>query len=395
MQVFKAMMKVTRRWLPSALVYIIVFVVISIFASSSSTKENKFEVTKLDICVFDRDDTPESHALIELIGKNNNLKHLEDDKDVIIDALYYGRVDYALIINEGYAEKLGNGETADLFGSYHIDESFSIVYINQFLEQYTSSVKAYLAMGKPLSEAVASAENVLTQESEVDMFRGNDEGNEHFSVAFSSYFLFMPYILISAVFVVICQVLVVMNRKDLRFRTNCSCIKNTSYSMQLCLGSVAFVMTVWLFLMVVGAFLNKEMYSGRAWLAVLNSFIFSLVVAAIAVLVSCFEPKQNVLNLITQVIGLGMCFLCGVFIPASMLGDNVIAISRFLPAYWYVKANSMIAETEPYSFDSVMQCYMIQLSFAAAMVVLALLVRRVKYSGAAISTSVKKIAANS
>ena len=89
-----------------------------------------------------------------------------------------------------------------------------------------------------------------------------------------------------------------------------------------------------------------------------------------------------------------MCFTCGVFIPTNLLGDNVLAVARFLPVYWYIKANSMIAETEPYSLNGVLQCYGILLAFAAAFVVFTLLVRRVKYSGAAIGTPVKKIAAS-
>jgi ABC-2 type transport system permease protein len=40
--------------------------------------------------------------------------------------------------------------------------------------------------------------------------------------------------------------------------------------------------------------------------------------------------------------------------------------------------------------DEVVECYLIQIGFAAAMVIITLLVRKVKYSGAAISTAVKK-----
>ena len=135
-------MKIMRKRLPSAMIYIIVFVVISILVTNASTKDNKFEVTKLDICVFDEDDTPESRALTEFIGKTNDIDEIENDRDAIIDALYYKRVNYALIINKGYAEKLAAGDTADLFGSYHIDENYSVVYIGQFLDEYTTSVKA-------------------------------------------------------------------------------------------------------------------------------------------------------------------------------------------------------------------------------------------------------------
>lgn len=392
MQVFKAMLKVTRKRLPSAMIYIIVFVVISIMVTNASTKDNKFEVTKLDICVFDEDDTPESRALIDFIGKSNNLKTIENDRDVIIDSLYYGRVDYALIINKGYAEKLSAGETDDLFGSYHMDENFSVVYMGQFLDEYTTSVKAYLTMGRSLDEAISSTEEALSQNVEVDMLRVDKGGNSHYSVDFAGYFQYMPYILIAAVFIVVCQVLVTMSKKDIRYRTNCSCIKNSKYTFQLFFGSGLFVLAVWMLLIVIGAILNKEMYTGRAWYAVINSFIFSVVVTAISVFASSFEPSENVLNLITQVLSIGMSFLCGIFIPMEILSDGVLAVSRFLPAFWYVKANNMIADIEPFSQSSVIQCFLIEAGFAVMLIILTLLVRKVKYSSAAIGISVKKIA---
>ncbi|MCR5600723.1 MAG: ABC transporter permease [Ruminococcus sp.] len=392
MQVFKAMFKVTKKRLPSVLAYMLVFLFISFVHARSATKDNKFEANRLKICVFDEDDTPESHALIDFIGKSNNLKTIENDRDVIIDSLYYGRVDYALIINKGYAKKLSAGETDDLFGSYHMDENYSVVYMGQLLDEYTTSVKAYITMGKTIDEAISSAEEALSQHTEVSMLRLDKGGDSHYSVDFAQYFEFMVYILISAVMIVVCQVLVTMNRKDIRFRTNCSCIKESKYTFQLFFGSCLFVLAMWLVLMIFGIILNKEMYAGRAWYAVLNSLIFAAVTATIAVFVASFEPKENVLNLITQVLGLGMCFICGVFVPISVLGEGVLAVARFMPAYWYVKANNMIAETEPYSLSGVLQCYAIQTLFAVAMIVLSVLVRKVKYSSAAIGTSVKKIA---
>ncbi|MBR0511100.1 MAG: ABC transporter permease [Ruminococcus sp.] len=394
MQVFKAMLKVMRKRLPSAMIYIIVFVVISIIVTNASTKDNKFEVTKLDICVFDEDDTPESRALIEFIGKSNDIDEIENDRDTIIDSLYYKRVNYALIIKKGYAERLAAGDTADLFGSYHIDENYSVVYMGQLLNEYTTSVKAYLTMGRTLDEAISSAEEALSQNTEVDMLRVDKGGSSHFSVDFAGYFQYMPYILIAAVFIVVCQVLVTMNNKDIRYRTNCSCIAPSKYTFQMFMGSAVFVLAVWLLLIVIGAILNKEMYTGRAWYAVLNSFIFSVVVTAISVFISSFEPKENVLNLITQVLSIGMSFLCGIFIPMEVLSDRVLAVARFLPAYWYVRANNMIADIEPFNRSSVIQCLLIEAGLAVMLILLTLLVRKLKYSGSAIVTTAKKVAVN-
>ncbi|MBO4523420.1 MAG: ABC transporter permease, partial [Ruminococcus sp.] len=212
MQVFKAMFKITKKRLPSALAYIIIFIVISVIAASTSNKDNKFEITKLKICIFDEDGTPESRDLSEFIGKTNDIVEIENDRDVIIDSLYYKRADYALIINEGYAEKLRAGDIANVFGSYCLDESFSTVYMGQFLDEYTNSVKAYLSMGMSVDEALRCTEKALSQETDVSMLRADKGGNVHYSVDFAAYFQYMPYILISAVFIIVCQVLVTMNR---------------------------------------------------------------------------------------------------------------------------------------------------------------------------------------
>ena len=392
MQVFKAMLKVMKKRLPSAMIYVVVFIVVSVIVSSAATKDNSFEASRLRICIFDEDNTQESHALAEFIGKRNDIVEIENDRDAIIDALYYQWANYALIINKGYAEKIAAGDTSDLFGSYCLDERFSTVYMGQLLNEYVASVKAYTTMGRTVTEAVSCTEEVLAQNAEVSMLRADNGGDSHFSVDFAAYFQYMPYILISVIISVVSMVLVIMNRKDVRYRTNCSSMRNSSYTFQLFLGSFLFVFVIWLLLIIVGAVLNEEMYTGRAWLAVLNSFILSMVIAALAVLISSFEPKDNLLSLITQVAGLGMSFFCGVFIPLEVLSDKVAAAARFLPVYWYIRANNMIAETEAYSFRGVMQCYMIQIAFAAALVLITLLVRRVRYSGAAISTTVRKAA---
>ena len=394
MQVFKTMMKVIKKRLPAAMIYIIVFIAVSVMVSSAATKDNRFEASRLRICIFDEDDTPESRALAEFIGKSNDIVEIENNRDAVIDALYYQWAQYTLIINKGYSEKIAAGETSDLFGSYCIDASFSTVYMGQLLDEYAASVKAYLTMGKSIDEAISCTEAALSQQAEVDMLRVDKAGNSHFSVDFAGYFQYMPYILISVIISVVTMVLVTMNKKDVRYRTNCSCMKNSSYTMQLFAGSFLFVFAIWLLLMIVGVILNEEMYTGRAWLAVLNSFIFSVVIAAIAVLIASFEPKDNIISLLTQLVGLGMCFFCGVFIPMEVLSDGVLSAARFLPAFWYIRANNMIADIQPFSMSGIIQCYAIQLGFAAAVIILTVLVRRLRYSGAAITTGVKKAAAN-
>ena len=192
----------------------------------------------------------------------------------------------------------------------------------------------------------------------------------------------MPYILISVLMHSLCPVLLAMNRKDIRFRTNCSSVKPNAYMVQIFAGSTFFIIGIWTIFIIAGLFMYGGLYQGKAWLAVLNSFLFALVSAAITIFISSFEPSQNFINLMTQVIGLGMSFLCGIFVPQSLLGDGVLAAARFLPAYWYVRANDMLAGKEVYDGTQFAAFLAIEAAFAVVLALLTLLIRRLKYSGA-------------
>ena len=83
MQVFKAFNKIMISRIPIAMIWIIIFLVISIITANNSNDYTEFTDTKLDICIFDEDNTPESKALKEFLGNKHNLISLENDKDNI------------------------------------------------------------------------------------------------------------------------------------------------------------------------------------------------------------------------------------------------------------------------------------------------------------------------
>ncbi len=64
-----------------------------------------------------------------------------------------------------------------------------------------------------------------------------------------------------------------------------------------------------------------------------------------------------------------MSFLCGVFVPQSVMSESVLAVGRFLPAYWYIRANDAIAALSTSQSVNLRPIYgsmLIQLGFAAA-----------------------------
>lgn len=374
-------MKILQKRLGVAMIWVVVFLFISVIVSNTAEDNNAFADTKLDVCVFDEDGTEASKALAEFIGTKHNIITLNNNKDDILDALYYETADYVLTIKEGYAEKLAAGDTEGLFSNYHVHDSYSSMLMGNLLDEYAKTASAYIAAGQDMETAVSNTEKAMSKEVEVrnENFGDSKKGSE--SREFYFYFQYLPYVLISVMVVGLCPVLIKLNDKEIKNRTNCSCITVRSQTAQIFLGSVIFVIAVWLVFMVAGAFIRGGMYSGRMWLDVLNSFVFVIISAGIAILISAFAPSDTGLNVVANILGLGMSFLCGVFVPQYMLDDGVLSAARFLPAYWYIKANDMLsgASGEVFSNSLFFEYIGIEAVFAVVIFAVTIVVMKVKH----------------
>ena len=376
MQVFKAYIKVMLKHLPTAIIYLVVFVGIAVamtFAGLGS-EVSVFKEQQLKLCVFDEDNTAASNALAEYLSQKDEIVAIENDDTALTDALYYKTIDYAVTINKGFEEKLISGETDELFTGrgLHGDVNESLALSR--LDGYVSAVRAYMAAGYDLENALSKAQTALADGSEVELVA---KESEKAAMGLEPYFRYLTYILLCIMLSILCPVIVILCRSDIRSRAQCSGIKTSSYFLQIFLGGAVFVIAVWLILVAVGVALYADSFSGRAAVAVANSFVFALVAASWAIFISCFAPGGSAVNVMTQIISLANSFLCGVFVPMSLLSDGVLKVARFLPGYWYVKLNDMLLGSSRSVKASQAAMYMlIEAAFAVVPLLLAILVRR-------------------
>ncbi len=376
MQVFKLFFKIAKtKWL-ATLIFLGIFLLILNFTDVGGGAQS-FSTSKMSLTVYDHDNTDASKRLYEHLKKNNEIVEIEDDKDKLIDALYITSTNYVIDIKEGYAERLAKGETDGLFTTRYLHDSYTNKLADSTLDDYVGTVKAYLAGGMELDKALDAAEEALDIKTDVTMETFSDDSPAAKSASFFNY---MPYALLSIIVSVLCPVLIAMNKKEVGFRTKCSSIKLSSVSAQTVAASGIFVAIIWVFLMILGVGKNGGMFTGNMWYAVLNSVAFTLVCVAVALLFSELGIDDNAQAFATQVLGLGMAFLCGMFVPQEMLSSGVLAAARFLPAYWYVRANDMVCgmSTETFKLSTVLTCIGIQLLFAAAIFAVSLIVKRQK-----------------
>ena len=374
MQVFKLFMRILKKKLPIAMIYLVVFMALCVgFSMNSGNDGTTFEESKVSVVITDNDNTPESKALCDYIASRQKIVH---PKIPIKDALFYNQISFVLTINEGYADKLAKGETEGMFTQEYVHESFGAAYMTSMLDEYVKCVRAAMVSGEDTLTAADSAAKAMDTSTEVTMITV-DTGNVTGIMSGHGFFRYLPYVMISVMMMSLSPVLIAINSKEVRFRTNCSSMSTTSYAAQLMGGSVVYVMGVWVIFMILGAVLEGG-FSGHGWQQVFNSAVFAIVAALASALVSLLLNSAQQISVVSNVVGLGMSFVCGVFVPQSMISSNVLAVGRFLPMYWYIKANDMLTGAELYNSGEYIQCIGIEAGFAAALAVITLLVFRIK-----------------
>ena len=386
MQVFKAFLKILKSRFGSAIIYIVLFFVVGLLMTRTEATESAWEKIKLKLAVEDLDNTPESRALTEILGIGNVVIPPLASEDDVTDALYYTTLDYAVTIPAGFAERLSAGETEGLLETYHIHESYATANVQMLIGKFVSTFGAYRELGMNSADASQAAVRTLSEETPVTMLqKEKEESNPNTMLLI--FFRYMPYILLCVILNMLCPALTVMNKKDIRVRTDCSGIRPSSYTLQLFVASALYIGAVWFTFVAVGGAINGVMYAGRLWLVVLNSLLFALFAGVLALFISEFSPSETVVNLMTQLCSLGMCFLCGVFVDQALLGNGVLKVAQFLPAYWYVRLVRMVNGDIPFTAGETALALGIQVGFIAVLIMLTILVRRARYTGPARKTA--------
>ena len=374
-------MKIAKRKLPIVLMYVWIFIVLLIMFTAYGPQDTSFEEKSLGVCVIDEDNTDASRAVTEYISKSHKLVELENDKDVIIDSLYYTRVDYVLVIKEGYAEKIADGQTDNLFENYQLPDSYAGVYLENDIDLYIRTLNSYIAAGNDAENAAALTAEALDYKIDVTIETFSDEADgATMNQGTYFYFRYLVYILLSVLITMLSGILITILRKEVRDRSNCSGTPSFSQTMQIIAGCIVLVLILWVVFMIIAMIYKGGILSGNELYAVLNSFVFTLIATAIAILVAALVSNNSVINLVSNIVSLGMSFLCGVFVDQNLLGGTVMRIAKFLPAYWYVRANDIIAGKSEIAFDAgeVMSCIGIQAIFAVALFAVVILVFRTK-----------------
>lgn len=381
MTVFKGFLILVKRNISMLFLYMAIFMTICIMFQLMTKGEgmNQFQEERLDIAVIDRDGGKLAESLREYLGEKHNLVDIEDDKEVIQENLFYRNVYYVATIPEDFEQRYF--EKGERLKTTKVPGTVSAFYIDRQIDTFLNDVRVLKSAGFSTEEAAEEAIRIGKQDTEVTMIDKNGYGGNMAPYAYM--FQFLPYLFLAVLCYIIGFVMIAYRKKDVRRRILCSCASLRKQNGGLVAGYLVVGLAVWCICMLMPVVLYGREFLQDSNLPyyLLNSFMMILVSLAISFIVGVLVENETVVNAVVNVISLGMCFTCGVFVSMSVLSNGVRLTAHFLPVYWYETVNEIIGNNSQFTAAqsaAVWKGIGIQLLFAAVFLSVGLVASKYK-----------------
>lgn len=177
MQVCKTFARVAKKNLPNTFIYFVVFMVILIAmsANASATNGKQFQVSSVNLCIFDEDQSTASAALSDYLSSLHHIVSLNSsDRDTLQDNMYYYQIDYVLTIPKGFEQNLTSQSIENLVETSKRKDSCSGYFVDRQIDNYIQALVLYVKNGVSISDAIASTNTSLAAVPEVETVSFSD-----------------------------------------------------------------------------------------------------------------------------------------------------------------------------------------------------------------------------
>ena len=351
MTVYKCYLKLLKRNFGLVLMYLGIFFGVTIIIQTSAQTESysSYAASSIPIAVCDNDSSPLSKGLIRYLKGIHHVTMIADDLSVMQEELFYRDVDYIVQIPENFYEScIVKGNPVSVTS---VPGSYTSFYVDQQINSYLNSVKTYMAAGFTLQEASRAS---LTQGQSSVQLLEDSSGNSEIP-SFSYYFQYVPYLFLGSLCYSMGYILMAFKKEDIRKRMTASAVSIQRQNLEGLLAMFT-IGGMLLAISLAGAvILYKEEFlsSSSIFYYILNAVFMLCIALCISYLVGLFVKESNMLNGLSNIISLGMCFLCGVFVPMDIMNKKVLTVSQFLPVYWYEKINDTLSGYRTLSSEAI------------------------------------------
>lgn len=385
MVVLHTFFKVIKKNLSSISIYFIIFAAIAILITGSSQENDvtKYTEQQLSVCIFNEDTGMLGDSISSYLGSIHTLVELENNKNTLQDALFYQNVDYILFIPTDFTDRLKAGDTTDLLETVKHPNGTAGSFVDTQLETFLNKLYIYLESGFDEASAVTHTNQDLSTTTPVIVEDFNTTSIWE-KEAIYYFFQYLPYIFLCIIIMGVAPILSIFQEKELNARNTCSALTLRSKNFQLALGCILYCLLCYgIFILLAAILYPDKLFTLNGILCMVNAFatlLFSMSVAFLTGMILIKGNSSNVVSMISNTLGLSFSFLGGVFVPLAVMDESVLKVSKFIPFYWYSKANDILSVTnEPTSqLSELGTCFAIQFGFAIAIFAITLFLLRVQ-----------------
>lgn len=372
MKVFKTFFKVMKKFLPGMSIYFGIMVILIIMNSSAKDSSDKYSQASYTIYIENQDGSELADYLVQYLSSIHKVKKGTFSDEELKDMLYYQQIVCWITIPEGFGDAFMKDSAVKISSMKDEGQPWGM-YVENQIESYLSSVRAYCSADYDLEEADHLTRTGLDTSGLVTMTKKKSGQNKLYT-----FYAFLPFIILSIVLVGVLPVVLAFRRTEVKARMDVSAMPATKRNLMLILSALGASLILWFIIMAVAGFVTgRALFTEKGMLFVLNSLVFLVVSVCMLAFLSNFRMTANAVSMISNIIGLSFSFLGGLFVPMEYLGESVKAVGRFLPTYWYIEALDRIDSGAGF-FDAA-GCMGIELLFGGVCLAVGLMLGKINF----------------
>jgi len=377
MQLFKAFMKSLWVHRLTMFLYLGIFLLITLLlgVNRSASDERMFASENLKVVVIDQDQSTVSRALAAWIRKTEDCVDLHTtDLTKIKDSAAFGVIDYCLIIPKGAGEKLLSGKCADgsctdLLECISYPRSAGGYLMTRKINTFLQKIVIWTAAGNSAEDAVRMASDETAGTAQVTMLAGTAARGRN---SLYNIYLYTAYSLLLMLIIGISKVMIEFSAPELRRRLACAAVPKGRRNLELLLAYIATGTAAWAVFVLLSLVMHHSAQDlGQLDYYAVNAYVIMLFGLAAAFFLNSVTKSDNVIEMTANAGIVSMSFLSGIFVDQQYMQANVLSFARFLPTYWYVKADILFRDSAGMT-GAVMKTYLgylgMELLFAVAFI---------------------------
>lgn len=357
MTVFKACLKILNRLKFMILMYFVIFFIISINMSiTSSNEENtlSFQSSKVTIAVINNDKGEIGQYIYDYCKNIGNVKSIIETEEGISDGLFSRIVEYIIVIPENFTEDLLNEKDIKI-DKYEVAGSYSGAFMDNKINGFITDIKNtidYLKVDGDINDlpqkAIDHLENFKKYDTKVSFYE--EESSYQNNIKY--HYNFAAYCIMAISILGVSSLVSKFSKEDIKKRNQVSPVSSHKFGRaQLLSGIILSVVICGLYFFMGIILYGEGAYVGTGIVMAINMMLFSLVALSMGFLVSNLVKSPAGQSAAANVISLGFSFISGIFVGLEYLGNTVKIIGSFTPTYWYVTINEKLSLVKEMNID--------------------------------------------